>query len=49
MGHWAYRRPLSPGHIEVAESVRKLRELEWERPTAEATVNRYLEELEYDA
>ena len=31
--------------IDVAEAVRKLRELEQERAAAEAAMNRYLEEL----
>ena len=35
--------------IDVAEAVRKLRELERERAAAEATMNRYLAELGYDA
>ena len=35
--------------IDVAEAVRKLRELEQERAAAEATMNRYLAELGYDA
>ena len=35
--------------IDVAEAVRKLRELEQVRATAEATMNRYLAELGYDA
>ena len=35
--------------IDVAEAVRKLRELEGERAEAEATMNRYLAELGYDA
>ena len=35
--------------IEVAEAVRKLRELERERAEAEATMNRYLAELGYGA
>ena len=34
--------------IDVAEAVRKLRELERERAAAEATMNRYLAELGYD-
>ena len=34
--------------IDVAEAVRKLRELEQERAAAEATMNRYLAELGYD-
>ena len=34
--------------IDVAEAVRKLRELERERTAAEATMNRYLAELGYD-
>ncbi len=36
-------------HIDVAEAVRKLRELERERTAAEAAMNRYLAELGYDA
>ena len=35
--------------IDVAEAVGKLRELEQERATAEAVMNRYLAELGYDA
>ena len=35
--------------IDVAKAVRKLRELEQERAAAEATMNRYLAELGYDA
>ena len=35
--------------IDVGEAVRKLRELEQERAAAEATMNRYLAELGYDA
>ena len=35
--------------IDVAEAVRKLRELEQERAAAEATMNQYLAELGYDA
>ena len=35
--------------IDVGEAVRKLRELEQERAVAEATMNRYLEELGYGA
>ena len=35
--------------IDVAEAVRKLRELERERGVAEATMNRYLAELGFDA
>ena len=35
--------------IDVAEAVRKLRELEQERAVAEATMNRYLAELGYDS
>ena len=35
--------------IDVAEAVQKLRELERERAAAEATTNRYLAELGYDA
>ena len=35
--------------IDVAEAVRRLRELEQERAGAEATMNRYLAELGYDA
>ena len=35
--------------IDVADAVRKLRELERERAAAEATMNRYLAELGYDA
>ena len=35
--------------IDVAEAVRKLRELERERAATEATMNRYLAELGYDA
>ena len=35
--------------IDVAEAVQKLRELERERAAAEATMNRYLAELGYDA
>ena len=35
--------------IDVAEAVRKLRELERERSAAETTMNRYLAELGYDA
>ena len=35
--------------IDVAEAVRKLRDLERERAEAEATMNRYLAELGYDA
>ena len=35
--------------IDVAEAVRKLRELERERSAAEATMNRHLAELGYDA
>ena len=35
--------------IDVGEAVRKLRELERERTAAEATMNRYLAELGYDA
>ena len=35
--------------IDVGEAVRKLRELEGERAAAEATMNRYLAELGYDA
>ena len=35
--------------IDVAETVWKLRELEKERAAAEATMNRYLAELEFDA
>ena len=35
--------------IDVAEAVRKLRELERERAAAEATMNRYLAELGFDA
>ena len=34
--------------IDVAEAVRKLRELERERAAAEETMNRYLAELGYD-
>ena len=34
--------------IDVAEAVRKLRELEQERAAAEAAMNRYLAELGYD-
>ena len=34
--------------IDVAEAVRKLRELERERAAAEATMNRYLAELGYE-
>ena len=34
--------------IDVAEAVRKLRELERERAAAEATINRYLTELGYE-
>ena len=34
--------------IDVAEAVRKLRELDRERTEAEATMNRYLVELGYD-
>ena len=34
---------------DVAEAVWKLRELEQERSAAEATMNRYLAELEYGA
>ena len=34
--------------IDVAEAVRKLRELEQERAAAEATMNRYLVELGYE-
>ena len=34
--------------IDVAEAVRKLRELERQRATAEATMNRYLAELGYE-
>ena len=33
--------------IDVADAVRKLRELERERAAAEATMNRYLAELGY--
>ena len=36
-------------HIDVAAAVRNLRELERERAAAEATLNRYLAELGYDA
>ncbi len=36
-------------HIDVAAAVRKLRELERGRAGAEATMNRYLTELGYDA
>ena len=35
--------------VDVAEAVRKLRELELERATAEATMNQYLAELGYEA
>ena len=35
--------------IDVAEAVQKLRELEQERSEADATMNRYLAELGYDA
>ena len=35
--------------IDVAAAVQKLRELERERAAAEATMNRYLTELGYDA
>ena len=35
--------------IDVGEAVRRLRELEQERAAAEATMNRYLAELGYDA
>ena len=35
--------------IDVAEAVRKLRELERERDVAKATMNRYLVELDFDA
>ena len=35
--------------IDVAEAVWKLRELEQERAAAEATMNRYLAELVFDA
>ena len=35
--------------IDIAEAVRKLRELEQERAAAETTMNRYLAELGYDA
>ena len=35
--------------VDVAEAVRKLRELEQERVAAEATINRYLTELGFDA
>ena len=34
--------------IDVADAVRKLRELEQERAAAEATMNRYLAELGYE-
>ena len=33
--------------IDVADTVRKLRQLEQERAAAEATMNRYFAELEY--
>ena len=35
--------------IDVAEAVRKLRDLEHERAAAEATMNRHLAELGFDA
>ena len=35
--------------IDVAEAVKTLRELERERTAAEATMNRYLAQLGYDA
>ena len=35
--------------VDVADAVRKLRDLEQKRATAEATMNRYLSELGYDA